>query len=49
MRHGPPGSEKLGGLDVYRIRQGHYRIMYSIEDDALTVWVVKVGIGGRYR
>jgi mRNA interferase RelE/StbE len=38
----PPGSEKLTGHDLYRIRQGHYRIVYSIQDNALTLWVVKV-------
>ena len=40
----PPGCEKLAGYsDRYRIRQGHYRIVYTIEDDVLTVIVVKVG------
>ena len=27
----------------YRLRQGWYRIVYSIQDKELTVWVVKVG------
>ena len=39
----PPGCEKLSGQDRYRLRQGRYRIVYSIQDDELTVWVVKVG------
>jgi mRNA interferase RelE/StbE len=39
----PPGAEKLAGLDLYRVRQGSYRIVYSVEDRVLTVWVVKVG------
>ena len=39
----PPGAEKLAGLELYRVRQGSYRIVYSIEDRVLTVWVVKVG------
>ena len=39
----PPGCEKLTGQEKYRLRQGRYRIMYSIQDDELTVWVVKVG------
>jgi len=39
----PPGHEKLTGQDRYRIRQGHYRIIYSVHDKELTVWVVKVG------
>jgi mRNA interferase RelE/StbE len=38
-----PGHEKLTGQERYRVRQGHYRIIYSIQDKALTVWVVKVG------
>ena len=39
----PPGSEKLTGQERYRLRQERYRIVYSIQDDELTVWVVKVG------
>ena len=38
----PPGHEKLTGQERYRIRQGHYRIIYSIQDNEFTVWVVKV-------
>ncbi len=39
----PQGYEKLSGQEKYRIRQGTYRIIYSIQDQELTVWVVKVG------
>lgn len=40
----PLGCEKLTGQERYRVRQGRYRIVYSIEDKELTVWVVmKVG------
>ena len=39
----PPGCEKLTGQERYRIRQGNYRIIYSIQDQELTIWVVKVG------
>jgi len=39
----PPGSKKLSGNDKYRVRQGSYRIVYSIEDNELIVLVVKVG------
>lgn len=39
----PPGYEKLSGQEKYRIRQGTYRIIYSIQDQELLVWVVKVG------
>ena len=39
----PSGCEKLSGQQKYRLRQGRYRILYSIQDDELTIWVVKVG------
>jgi mRNA interferase RelE/StbE len=39
----PPGCEKLTSEPRYRVRQGDYRIVYSIEDDVLVVFVVKVG------
>ena len=39
----PQGCEKLTGQQRYRLRQGRYRILYSIQDDELTVWVVNVG------
>ena len=38
-----PGCEKLTGDDKYRVRQGRYRIVYSIKDQELIVIVVKVG------
>jgi len=39
----PPQSKKLSGQERYRLRQGNYRILYSIEDENLVVHVVKVG------
>lgn len=39
----PPGTEKLSGHDLYRIRQGNYRILYEIVDHDLTVTVIKIG------
>ena len=39
----PAGHEKLTGQERYRVRQGQYRIVYSIQDEVLTVWIVKVG------
>jgi mRNA interferase RelE/StbE len=39
----PSGHEKLTGRERYRVRQGLYRIIYSIQDKELTIWVVKVG------
>jgi len=39
----PLGHEKLSGDDKYRIRQGNYRILYTINDGELIVTVVRVG------
>ena len=39
----PAGHKKLsGGSDLYRVRSGDYRIIYAIEDQIITVTVVKV-------
>jgi len=38
-----PGCKKLDGQERYRLRQGRYRILYSIQDEELSVWIVKVG------
>lgn len=39
----PPGCEKLSGNDTYRVRQGLYRILYTINDNELIISVVNVG------
>ena len=39
----PPGCTKLSGREAYRVRQGSYRIVYTVADDVLLVEVVKVG------
>ena len=39
----PPGSEKLSGQENYRLRQGDYRVVYSVDDDQATVVIVKIG------
>ena len=38
----PRGSEKLSGHDLYRVRQGDHRVLYSIQDADLIVIVIKV-------
>jgi len=38
-----PGAKKLSGQECYRVRQGDYRVVYSIQDAERSVWVVKVG------
>lgn len=39
----PPGAEKLSGEEKYRLRQGRYRIIYTINDAEVCVVVVKIG------
>lgn len=40
----PHGSQKLAGEEErYRIRQGAYRIVYSVDDERRVVEVVKIG------
>lgn len=40
----PTGSEKLAGYnDRYRIRQGTYRVVYSIDDESRVVEVFRIG------
>lgn len=40
----PHGSEKLAGYDDrYRVRQGSYRVVYEIDDDARHVTIYKIG------
>ena len=38
----PVGCEKLSGQEQYRLRQGRYRIVYSISDEEQSVLVVKI-------
>ncbi|MBX3179431.1 MAG: type II toxin-antitoxin system RelE/ParE family toxin [Candidatus Hydrogenedentes bacterium] len=42
----PPGCVKLRGMDKFRIRVGSYRILYTIDDERLSVRVVAVGHRG---
>ena len=39
----PPGSQKLSQSQLYRIRQGNYRIVYEIKHKELIIHVIKVG------
>lgn len=39
----PSGCKKLQGSDSdFRIRIGDYRVVYSISDKVLTIWVIKI-------
>ena len=39
----PEGAEKLAEGGKYRLREGNCRLVYSVDEGAATVWVVKVG------
>ena len=39
---GTEGCVKLSGQELYRIRQGTYRILYEIQDSELIIMAVKV-------
>ena len=39
----PHGCEKLSAEEKYRIRQGNYRVVYSIDDVKRVVLIVKIG------
>ena len=39
----PTGSLKLSNQEKYRVRIRNYRILYIVEDETLTVIVVKAG------
>lgn len=39
----PIGSQKLTGFELYRVRQGAFRIVYSISDNELIICAIKIG------
>jgi len=39
----PPGARALQGRPGLRVRVGDYRIIYTVEDDVLSVVVVRLG------
>ena len=39
----PAGALKLSGRELYRLQQGRYRILYTIEDLILVVYVIRIG------
>ena len=40
----PPNCEKLAGyVDRYRVRQGDYRVVYTVDDAERSVMIFKIG------
>lgn len=38
----PPGSRKLAGREAYRVRQGDYRVVYTVDDKSRMIVVLAV-------
>jgi mRNA interferase RelE/StbE len=39
----PPGVESVETTDYLRVRTGDYRIVYQVEEEALTVLIIRIG------
>jgi mRNA interferase RelE/StbE len=39
----PSGCEKLSGHNLYRMRQGNYRILYTIQDADSVIVIIAIG------
>ena len=39
----PRGCKKISDSDLYRVRQGDYRVVYQADDPTRTVTVFKIG------
>jgi mRNA interferase RelE/StbE len=40
----PPGARKLKGQELsYRIRVGDYRVVYEVHEEAILVFVLRIG------
>ena len=38
----PYGSQKLSGEESYRLRQGDYRVVYTVDETELSVTIFKI-------
>lgn len=39
----PPGSNKLSAREQYRLRSGHYRVIYAVLDQERLIHIIKIG------
>jgi len=39
----PQGCQKLSSLERYRLRQGNFRIIYSVSDKDFEIHIIKIG------
>ena len=40
----PPGAVAWGATGVYRLHAGDIRILYEVDDQAATVYIINIGI-----
>jgi mRNA interferase RelE/StbE len=40
----PEGAVAWGGTGVYRLHAGDFRILYEVDDEAATVYVINMGV-----
>jgi mRNA interferase RelE/StbE len=43
----PPSSKKLTEKEGYRVRAGHYRILYTVDDKMKTVVIYRIKTKGK--
>ncbi|MDP3009183.1 MAG: type II toxin-antitoxin system RelE/ParE family toxin [Methylococcales bacterium] len=39
----PSGCKKLTGREAWRIRVGDYRVIYEVENERLTIFIIEIG------
>jgi len=42
----PPSCEKLSGSECFRIRQGTYRIIYTVKDEEICIVIIRIAQRG---
>ncbi len=40
----PPGAVAWGATGVYRLHSGDSRILYEVDDEAQTVYIINIGV-----
>ena len=40
----PAGAVAWGATGIYRLHQGNIRILYEVDDEAATVYIINIGV-----
>lgn len=40
----PAGAVAWGGTGIYRLHEGNIRILYEVDDEAATVYIINIGV-----